>query len=97
MELRIGASKIYSVDLQMSRGFAGSFFSSKDEEVILTDPLVINSISIIQMELRIGASKIYSTYICLFQIQKPVASIFIFHPYLQVVKYTVIFINLLAM
>ncbi|MCI8507994.1 MAG: hypothetical protein HFJ06_05475 [Lachnospiraceae bacterium] len=32
----------FGVDLQMSRGFAGSFFSSKDEEVILTDPLVIN-------------------------------------------------------
>ncbi len=32
----------FGVELNMSRGFAGSFFSSKDEEVVLTDPLVIN-------------------------------------------------------
>lgn len=32
----------FNVDLQMSRAFAGSFFSSKDEQVVLTDPLVIN-------------------------------------------------------
>lgn len=32
----------FGVELKMSRGFAGSFFSSKDEEVVLTDPLVIN-------------------------------------------------------
>lgn len=32
----------FDVDLEMSRGFAGSFFGMSDEEVILTDPLVIN-------------------------------------------------------
>lgn len=32
----------FGVDLEMSRGFAGSFFETTDEEVILTDPLVIN-------------------------------------------------------
>ncbi|MCM1158125.1 MAG: hypothetical protein NC300_04950 [Bacteroidales bacterium] len=32
----------FGVDLQMSRGFVGTLFSEKDEEVILTDPLVIN-------------------------------------------------------
>lgn len=32
----------FGVDMSMSRGFAGNIFSSKDESVILTDPLVIN-------------------------------------------------------
>lgn len=32
----------FGVDLHMSRAFTGTMFSSKDEEVILTDPLVIN-------------------------------------------------------
>lgn len=32
----------FNVDLQMSRAFAGAFFSSWDEQVVLTDPLVIN-------------------------------------------------------
>ena len=32
----------FGVDLEMSRGFAGSFLESSTEEVILTDPLVIN-------------------------------------------------------
>ncbi|MDE6626614.1 MAG: hypothetical protein K2K56_09625 [Lachnospiraceae bacterium] len=32
----------FGIDLQMSRGFAGTMFSSKDEQIVLTDPLVIN-------------------------------------------------------
>lgn len=32
----------FGVDLEMSRGFAGSFLESSTEEVVLTDPLVIN-------------------------------------------------------
>lgn len=32
----------FGIDLEMSRGFAGSFLESSTEEVILTDPLVIN-------------------------------------------------------
>lgn len=32
----------FDVDLSMSRGFAGNLFSSKDEKVVLTDPLVVN-------------------------------------------------------
>jgi len=32
----------FGVDLHMSRAFTGTMFSSKDEEIILTDPLVIN-------------------------------------------------------
>ncbi|MBQ9983989.1 MAG: hypothetical protein IJP29_05300 [Lachnospiraceae bacterium] len=32
----------FGVDLEMSRGFAGSFFESSTEDVVLTDPLVIN-------------------------------------------------------
>ncbi len=32
----------FGVDLEMSRGFAGSFLESSAEEVVLTDPLVIN-------------------------------------------------------
>ncbi len=32
----------FGVDLEMSRGFAGSFLESTTEDVVLTDPLVIN-------------------------------------------------------
>lgn len=32
----------FGVDLEMSRGFAGAFFESCTEDVVLTDPLVIN-------------------------------------------------------
>lgn len=32
----------FNVNVSMSRGFVGNMFSSKDESVILTDPLVIN-------------------------------------------------------
>ncbi len=32
----------FGVDLEMSRGFVGSFLEMSDEEVVLTDPLVIN-------------------------------------------------------
>ena len=32
----------FGVDLEMSRGFAGSFLESSTEDVVLTDPLVIN-------------------------------------------------------
>ncbi len=37
-----GREITFGVDLEMSRGFAGSFFESSTENVVLTDPLVIN-------------------------------------------------------
>lgn len=37
-----GRSMEFGVDLSMSRGFAGAFSYSSDQQIILTDPLVIN-------------------------------------------------------